>query len=124
MRKKDLFLLLLPGALFLAMALAGLVAAGALSLTPKDRATRQKLDNVVHKVQSGELHPSQDTLLQLVRDSRDLEDEGRQTVGKFLRVLGLVSLCGAGLQCYLILRLRAGTAPTAGANQSLHSTPR
>jgi hypothetical protein len=124
MKNKDLLVLLLPSALFLALAVAGLVAAGAVSLTPKDRDTRRKLDDVLHKVQIGELHPTQDTLLQLVRDSRDLQDEGRQTVTKFLRAFGLVSLCGAGLQAYLILRLRARTAPNAGTNQTLHSTPR
>jgi hypothetical protein len=124
MRKRDTFLLLVPSALFVAMALAALIAAGAISLDPKDRDTRRKLDDLIRKVQSGELHPTQDSLIEMVRDSRDLQDEGRQTVGKFFRVFGCVSLCGAGLQIYLVLRLKASATPNAGTNQSLHSRPR
>jgi hypothetical protein len=124
MRKKDTFLLLVPSALFAAMALAALIGARAFSLDPKDRDSRRKLDHLVQQVQSGELHPTQDRLIEMVRDSRDLQDEGRQTVGKFFRVFGCVSLCGAALQIYLVLRLKPGVTPTPGTNQSLHSTPR
>jgi hypothetical protein len=124
MRTKDILVVLLPSTIFVVMAVAALLAAGTISLDSKDRETRRKLDDLVHKVQSGELHPSQETLVQMVRDSRDLQDEGRQTAAKALRILGCASLCAVGLQIYLILRLRAGTSPVAETNQSLHSTPR
>lgn len=122
MKSKYLFLLLLPSVLFLVMAVAALMASGAVSLTPMEHDNRRKLDDLVSRLQRGDMHPAQDTLIQLVRDSRDLREEGRQSVANYLRAFGFVSLCGAGLQVYLVLRLRAGIAFTAGTNQPLHST--
>jgi len=118
MRKKHVLLFLVPGSLFVILAVVTLIGAAVISLDPKDRDTRRKLDDLVRKVQSGELHATQDTLVQMVRDSRDLQDEGRQTMARFLGILGFASLCGAVLQVYLVFRLKAGGLAPAETNQS------
>src|SRR5258707_9671642 len=119
MRNKHILLFLVPGGLFVILAAVALIGTAVVSLDPKDRDTRRKLDDLVQKVQSGELHATQDTLVQMVRDSRELQDEGRQTMARFLGILGFASLCGAVLQVYLVVRLKAGGTPAAGTSQSL-----
>ena len=119
MRKKHILLFLVPGALFVILAVVTLIGAAVISLDARDRDARRKLDDLVRKVQSGELHATQDTLVQIVRDSRELQDEGRQTMARFLRILSFASLCGAVLQVYLVIRLKVGGTPEAGNSQSL-----
>jgi hypothetical protein len=119
MRKKPILLFLAPAGVFVILAVATLITAVLISPDSKDRASRMELRDLVRKVESGELHVAEATLARMVLDSRELRDEGRQTMADAFRIFGCVSVCGAVLQIYLVFRLKVGGTASTGVHQSL-----
>jgi hypothetical protein len=113
MTKKDILFLLVPSALFAAM--AGLLLFYATAFFPDrnhEQRTQKRVDELVRKVQSGELGPKPDKLVEMLSRSWRREDGLQEDLTKFhaqiSRYAGCGILLGIVAQMYAIFRVKAG----------------
>lgn len=109
MTKRDFLFLLLPSAFFVLIAGLALSSSGALSFSPEIEQQRQQdFEKLVAKVQSGEVQPTKDKWIDLLRNSRKVElavERGHVVLTRFL-ACGI--LIGVVLQAYMLFRVRPG----------------
>ncbi len=113
MTKKDILFLLIPSALFAAM--AGLLLFYATAFFPDrnhEQRTQKRVDELVRKAQSGEMGTKSDKLVEMLTRSWRREDELQGDLTKFhaqiSRYAGCGILLGIVVQIYVIFRVKAG----------------
>ena len=109
MTKRELFLLLLPSAFFVLIAALALSSTGALSFSPTiEQRREQNFEKFVAKIQSGELQPSKEKWIELLRDSRNVEVAMESGHIVLTRYLACSILVGVVFQACLLFRVRPG----------------
>jgi hypothetical protein len=113
MTKKDVLFLLLPCALTCWAAATLLFYADAFVLTERDRQEiRQKIDEQVRKVDSGETPLTRENLVKAMGSSylraRDIQEDLAQFYSQMARRSAYMVLFGVAAQFYVVFRLKAG----------------
>ncbi len=109
MTRRDFFFLLLPSAFLILIAGLALSSSGALSFSPEIEQRRQQdFEKVVAKIQSGEVQPTKDKWIDILRSSRNVEQAVERGHTVLLRFLACGILIGVVLQVCMLLRVRPG----------------
>lgn len=109
MTKRDFLFLLLPSAFFLLTAALALSSTGALSFSPTiEQRRQQNFEKFLARVQSGEVQPSKDKWIELLRDSRNLELAMERGHIVLTRYLACSIFVGVILQAFMLFRVRPG----------------
>jgi len=109
MTKRDVIFLLLPGAFLLFIAVLALSSARAFSFSPRIEQRRQQdFERFVAKVQSGEVQPTKDKWIELLRGSRQVAAVMENGHALFAKLLAAGILAGVLIQTYVIFRVKAG----------------
>lgn len=115
MAKQDLLFLLLPSTFLLIVAGLALSSSGALSFSPRVEERRQQdFEKFIAKIQKGEVQPTKEQWLTVLRDSRKVErviESGHVVLTRFLA--GGI-LIGVVLQVYVVFRFKARYRKMAG----------
>jgi flagellar biosynthesis regulator FlaF len=117
MTKKDTLFLLLPSAFLILIAVLALSCAPAFSFVPRiEQRRRQNFERFVAMVQSGELQPTKEKWIELLRGSREVGAEVATDLEKgnatLMRMLAAAILLGVLIQAYVIFRVKAGLRKT------------
>src|SRR2546425_743206 len=108
MAKREIVFLLLPSALFVGIALLALGSSNEFSLSPKlERFHKQNIEEFMSKVKSGELQPTREKWMDLLRESEAVQQAVVDGHAKLMRILGYGVLAAVALQGYVIFRVRA-----------------
>jgi len=121
MTKRDLFLLLLPTVIVVAVAVTSLHLARLLA--PHPERTQQTIDGLTQKAEHGDFGPSPDRLVGLVTDSWHGRDDLQATTTREYAVIGSALFIAVALQVYIIFRVRGRMSnkalePTAGGRDA------
>jgi hypothetical protein len=108
--KRDFFFLLLPSAFLILVACLALSSSGALSFSPEiERRRQQDFEKLVAKIQSGEVQPTKDKWIEMLRSSRNIELAVERGHVVLTRYLACGMLIGVVLQAYMLFRVRPGS---------------
>ncbi len=114
MTKRDTLFLLLPSAFLILIAVLALSSARAFSFVPRIEQRRQQdFERFVAKIQSGEVQPTKEKWIDLLRGSREVAAEIEKGHAALARILTAGIFVGVLIQTYVIFRVKAGLRKTA-----------
>jgi len=109
MTKQETLFLLVPRAFLVFVAWLAMSSLGAFSFSPRiEQRRQQQFEEFVAKVQSGEVHPTTNQWIKLLRSSKAVAEPIVAGHIRILRILSCGILVGVALQVYVIFRVRAG----------------
>ena len=110
MSKKDIFNLLAPSIIFVAIAVGLFFASSKIGRDAADiTADQQKFERFTDDVQSGKQQLTTDRAIAIIRQERATVDSYRMACASLvslLQVLGLASIVGFGLHIFVLIRVR------------------